>query len=299
MNVNLEWYRVFYWIAKSGSLTAAAAKLHITQPAVSHTVKQLEEQLGGALFFRTSKGVQLTAEGEVLLRYVEKAFISVNMGEKAIAEMHNLDSGDIRIGASDTLCKHYLLPYLESFHEQYPNIRIHVTNRTTPETLALLKEGKIDFGIVSAAPSGIAPGLAAEKGIEIRKNAVIRDCLVGGKGYFHLADAPLPLNALSDYPSLLLESGSMRSAIDEYAAANGLAITPEFELGSIDLLVQFALRGFGLAFVIRNFVEAELQSGELAEIPLDPPLPERHIGIATLQGIPMSAASKRFLSLLP
>ncbi|MGO4109379.1 LysR family transcriptional regulator [Paenibacillus sp. YAF4_2] len=293
MEVNLEWYRVFYWIAKTGSLSRAAEQLHITQPAVSHTIKQLESTLGGQLFFRTPRGVTLTTEGAVLLQYIEQAFHSVEIGEKAIAEMNNLNSGEIAIGASDTLCKHYLLPYLEQFHKEHPGIRIRITNRTTPETLELLKEGKIDFGIVSMPVS--------DKKVDIRESTPLQDCLVGGTGYQALAaSSPLPLEQLSEYPLLLLEKGSYtRCYLDDYAASHGITLTPEFELGSVDLLVQFARSGFGLAFVIRNFVLEELQRGELVEIPLTPSIPARPIGIATLRGVPISAATKSFLALLP
>lgn len=291
MDINLEWYRSFYWVANTGSLTAAAERLNITQPAVSHTIKQLEEKMGGPLFFRTSRGVDLTTEGKVLLSFIEQAFHHVDMGERAIADMNNLNSGEIHIGASDTLCKYYLLPFLEQFHEQFPNIRIHITNRTTPETLTLLKEGKIDFGIVSLPTS--------DKQIDFRKSTQLQDCLVGGKGFRHLADKTMPLAVIQQYPLLCLEAGgSTRKYMDQFLASNHLTITPEFELGSVDLLVQFAKRGFGLAFVIRDYVTEELKKGELVEIPLDPPLPERNIGIATLRGVPLTAASKSFLTLL-
>jgi DNA-binding transcriptional LysR family regulator len=292
IGVNLEWYRVFYWIAKTGSLTGAAARLHITQPAVSHTVKQLEEQLGGSLFFRTSKGVRLTAEGDVLLRHVEQALAHVSMGEKAIADMHGLGGGEIHIGASDTLCKHYLLPHLERFHQTYPNIRIHVTNRTTPETLALLRDGQIDFGIVSLP--------AADKLAEFRTSSAIRLCLIGGRGYERLAADGLSLAELREHPLLLLEKGTgTRAFLDDYAARHHTALVPEFELGSLDLLAQFALRGFGLAFVIRDAVAEELNDGRLVEIPLTPPLPDRQIGIATLRSVSLSAAAKAMLGMLP
>lgn len=291
MDINLEWYRSFYWVAQTGSLTAAAERLNITQPAVSHTIKQLEEKMGGALFFRTSRGVDLTTEGKVLLRFIEQAFHNVELGERAIAEMNNLNSGEIHIGASDTLCKYYLLSYLEQYHEQYPSVRIHITNRTTPETLLLLKEGKIDFGIVSLPVS--------DKQIEFRKSKPLQDCLVGGKGYRHLANQPMAIADLGQYPLLFLEpGGSTRQHIDEFLVSNQINITPEFELGSVDLLVQFALRGFGLAFVIRDYVTEELKRGELVEIPIVPMLPERNIGIATLRGVPLSAAAKSFLTLL-
>lgn len=292
MEVNLEWYRVFYWIAKTGSLSKAAERLHITQPAVSHTVKRLEDSLGGQLFFRTPKGVTLTTEGEVLFRYIEQAFSFVEIGEKAIADMNSLISGEIAIGASDTLCKHYLLPYLEKFHSQHPGIRIRVTNRTTPETLALLKEGKIDFGIVSLP--------APDKQIEFYESTPLQDSLVAGSRFRNLSRSPLSVNDLQNYPLLLLETGSStRRYLDNYAAMHQITLKPEFELGSIDLLVRFAISGFGLAFVLQNYVQEELREGSLVEIPLSPPVPERNIGIATLRGVPLSSATSSFLALLP
>lgn len=216
----------------------------------------------------------------------------MNMGEKAIAEMHNLDKGEIHIGASDTLCKYYLLPYLDRYRAEYPNIRIHVTNRTTPETIQLLKEGRIDFGIVSLP--------VMDKQVEVRESSAIQDCLVGGKGYSHLDNTIFTGEELEQYPILMLEKGaSTRKYIDDYAAAHDMQIIPEIELGSIDLLLQFALRDFGLAFVIRDFVINELREGSLVEIPLAVPIPKRHVGVATLRGVPLSAASRSFLSLLP
>jgi len=291
-DINLEWYRVFYWTATLGSLTGAADRLHITQPAVSHTLKQLESALGGALFVRTARGVRLTAEGEALLGFVREAFRFLEAGAKRIADMRELTQGDIRIGASDTLCKHFLLPYLETFHLAYPEIRIHVVNRTTPETLELLKEGGIDFGIVNM-PAG-------DSRVDIRQSSPIQDCLVGRPDVAPSSPSPLPLEHLARLPLLLLEpGGSTRAFLDEYALRNGVRLQPDFELGSIDLLVQFASSGFGLAFVPRDYVAAELREGRLAEIAIDPPLPPRRIGIATLRGIPPSAAAARFLELLP
>ncbi|WP_139992058.1 LysR family transcriptional regulator [Paenibacillus paridis] len=292
MIVNMEWYRVFYWTAKTGSLSRAAEQLYITQPAVSHTIKQLEAKLGGQLFFRMAKGVKLTTEGEVLFRYIEQAYTFMETGERMLAEMHSLQSGEISIGASDTLCKHYLMPYLEQFHNQYPDIRIRVTNRTTPETIALLKEGKIDFGIVHMPVS--------DPLLDFRISMPLQDILVGGKACSGLGSSGLELARVSEHPLLLLEQGgSTRRFLDECAKAAGVQLTPELELGSFELLAQFARSGFGLAFLIREYVRDELRSGELIEIPLQPPLPARSIGIATLRGVPLSAAAKRFLELLP
>lgn len=292
MLINMEWYRVFYWTVKTGSLSRAAEQLYITQPAVTQTIKQLEAKLGGRLFFRMAKGVKLTAEGEVLFRYIEQAYRFMETGERMLAEMHSLQSGEISIGASDTLCKHYLMPYLERFHKEYPDIRIRVTNRTSPETISLLKEGKIDFGIVHMP--------AADKQLDFRVSMPLQDILVCGRAYSALGGNVLKLENINQYPLMLLEKGSStRRSLDEYANANGIKLAPELELGSIDLLVQFARSGFGLAFLIREYALDELASGELSEIPLQPPIPARSIGIATLRGVPLSAAAKRFIELLP
>lgn len=291
MENNTEWYRVFYWTAKLGSLTKAADRLHITQPAVSHTLKQLEGSFGGPLFFRSARGVSLTAEGEALFHYVEQAFRMLELGEKSMAEMRSLNHGEISIGASDTLCKHFLLPRLERFHREYPDIRIRVTNRTTPETIALLKEGEIDFGIVNLP--------AEDAKIDFHESEVLQECLVGGTAFAGLAEHSFPLERLGEYPLLLLEPGSStRRFLDAYAEANDVELRPEFELGSLDLLVQFALSGFGLTFMARGYIEEELAEGKLVEIPLVPPPPVRHVGIATLKGVPLSAAPKRFLEFL-
>ncbi|WP_028562966.1 LysR family transcriptional regulator [Paenibacillus pinihumi] len=291
MEINLEWYRVFYWAARTGSLSSAAKHLHITQPAVSHTLKQLELKLGGPLFYRTGRGVELTAEGKVLYTYAEQALSFMDAGEKKIAEMQQLESGEIHIGASDSLCKHYLLPLMEQFHRQYPDVRIRVMNRTTPETISILKEGKLDFGLVHLP--------AADSRLEIRQGLALQDCLVGGERYKELAASPMPLSELGRYPLLLLEKGgSTRKFLDQYAASHQCQLEPEFELGSMDLLAEFAQSGFGLAFVTRNYIGQELVEGKLFELPLFPPVPRRHIGIATLRGVPLSVAAGKFLELL-
>jgi LysR family cyn operon transcriptional activator len=290
-NVNLELYRVFYYTAQLGSFSRAASALFITQPAVSHAIKQLEEKLGGELFFRGAKGVKLTKEGEVLLRYIEQAFHSVAMGELKISEMHQLQSGSIRIGASDTLCRHFMLPYLEQFHRSYPQVKLHVTNRTSPETIKLLKEGAIDFGLVNLP--------VMEAGIHVTQGMAVHDVLVAGPKYAAFRGIALTWEELIAYPIILLERGSStRSYVDKSAEKNGVRLIPEIELGSLDLLVQFAKIGLGLSCVTREFVEKELQQGELFEVLLDKPIPARHIGVVTLKEVPLPVAAQKLLELL-
>lgn len=289
---NLEWYKVFYITALAGSFSRAAEQLFITQPAVTHTIKQLEAKHKGQLFFRTSRGVQLTNEGQMLFQYIEQAYNLISMGEKKLAEMHNLMEGEVRIGAGDTLCKHYLLPHLEVFHGLYPSIKLQITNRTTSETIHLLKAGKIDFGIVNLP-------VVVDEHLTIRDSIEIQDCFIAGAPYKHLTAAPITLEQLTEYPILLLEKGSnTRSFIDQYARQHHVVIQPDIELGSIDLLVEFARTGLGIACVIRNFVHTELEQSSIYEVQLNPPIPSRRVGIVTLKNVPISVATRRFIEML-
>jgi LysR family cyn operon transcriptional activator len=211
--------------------------------------------------------------------------------EQQIAEMHQLLRGEIRIGAGDTLSKHYLLPYLEAFHQSFPDIRIQVTNRTSRETVQLLKEGKIDLGIVNLP--------IEDNHVNIQETLELQDCFVVGEKYQELAAKVTSFQELSQYPLILLEKGSsIRRFIDLYAHHLGVAIQPEIELASIELLVQFARIGLGIACVVKNFITEELRQSTLFEIKLKEPIPTRKVGIITLHEVPLSAAAHRFLQLL-
>ena len=145
MNINLDLYRIFYVIAKSGSISAAAETLFISQPAITFQIKKLEDQLGISLFTRTKHGVILTDEGKVLFDYVKNGIESITNGENALSNLKNLESGIIRIGASTTVCRHVVMPYLEIFHELYPKIDIQIVNNLTSNLLKDLRNGNLDI----------------------------------------------------------------------------------------------------------------------------------------------------------
>lgn len=292
MNINLELYKTFYYIAKTGSISNAAKELFISQPAVSQSIKQLEESLGGKLFFRTTKGITLTKEGEVLLKYIEQAFNFIKKGEGKFVEMKNLVEGQINISASDTICKYYLAPYLAEFKKRYPKIKIHVTNRTSKESIELLKVGKVDLSIVNTP-------MNEDKNLSIVEILEINDCFIAGSNYMELKDKILTLEELNKYPIILLEKGShIRNFIDEYFKSNGLELNPEFELGSIDLLIEFARLGLGISLVVKNFIEDELRLNKIFELNLNGDLPKRNLVVVTLKSFPISMAAKEFIKVL-
>ncbi|RTE02994.1 LysR family transcriptional regulator [Paenibacillus whitsoniae] len=288
---NMDLYQAFYFTARTGSLSRAAEELYITQPAVTHAIKQLEAKLGGPLFVRTSKGVTLTTEGETLFTYIEQAYHFILNGERKISEMHQLTHGEVKIGAGDTLCKHILLPKLQAFHAAYPQIKLQIFNRTTADTVTMLKEGKIDIGLIHLP--------FTDSAVDIVESVSLQDCFVAGDRYLHVTGGELTMEQLAAYPLILLEKGSQtRAYLDAHAAKLGVKIKPEIELGSMDLLAEFAQSGLGIACVVKEFIHADLAQGRLHEIQLSPPLPPRKVGIARLKSTPLSAAAKQFYKLL-
>lgn len=289
--MNLELYKAFYHIARSGSISKASEQLYISQPAVSRAIRQLEHELGCSLFFRTSRGVKLTQQGQILFQHIDQAFGFIATGEKKIAELQSLSAGEISIGVSDTLCKYYLIPYLKLFNTYYPAIRIHVTCPSTPAIVKLLKAGKIDFGIVNMP--------LYDEQLCYKNLMEIQDCFVAGVKYKHLSYKVQSVRELVKYPLLLLEkSSNTRIYIDGYFRQNAISVEPAFELGNIDLLMQFAKYDFGLACVIRNFVEDELNESLFFEIRLAEKIPPRNISAVWLKEVPISAAAREMIGYL-
>ncbi|MCR8657470.1 LysR family transcriptional regulator [Paenibacillus sp. T3-5-0-4] len=285
---NYELYKVFYWAAKTGSLTKAAKSLYITQPSVSHAIKQLEDSFGMTLFYRNSKGVALTQEGTILFSYIEKSQILITLAEEKLAALKNLESGELRIGGSDSLFKHYLLQYLEQFHTNYPAVKLQLIHGTTPEIISFLKEGKIDLGVVRMPI--VDPQLELKEGIQLQ------DCFVAGAHYAELKDVVLSLDKLIQYPLILFSRNSRaRMAITELMQGYGYELKPAIEVGSVDLLIEFARKGLGISYVTREFVSKELDDGSLFEIKLDVQLPPSQVGLMIMRNMPLSSAASSFI----
>lgn len=291
MNGNLELYRTFLETAKSESFSAAARELFVSQSAVSQAVKQLEDGLGVKLFTRRSRGVSLTAEGRQLLGYVESALNLLEAGEERVAQMRRLQSGDLKIGAGDTISRYFLLPKLKRFHEQYPGIHLHVTNRTSAETLGLLRSGAVELALVNAP--------VAEEGLEMQECLRLHDVFVAGEAFCGLRGRRLTRRELAGYPLVMLERlSSTRRQVDQSFLQSGVELAPDIELGAHDLLLDFARSGLGIASVIREFAGEPLQSGALFEVELEEPLPVRAVALCRRKETEPGPAARKFMELL-
>ncbi len=291
MDVSLDLYRIFCAVVRAGNMSAAAKELFISQPAVSMSIRQLEERMGGTLLVRTAKGVYPTAEGKLLYTYLERAMGLIRAAEEKYNQMLHMEMGELKISANDTLIANFLLYYLEQYHKKFPDITIRITNKTTEESLRLLRRGEVDMCFVNLP-------IAEAEDLEIISCMEVHDVLVGGEKYRRLAEKGIRLQELPQYPLMLLEEVSnSRRYISRYAEENGVALQPILEIGSLDLLIDFAKINLGMTYVIRELTR-ELEEGKLYEIPVEPPVPKRSIGMVRLKNGVVPHALRGFLELM-
>ena len=291
MDIQLEQFKFFEAVARHGSFSAAAEELFVTQPAVSQSIKQLEDRLETKLFVRGQRGASLTEAGRDLYAYVSEAMRLLENGKNHINQLKTLEHGWLNIGASDTVCNHYLLPYLRRYQEKYPRVNLRVTNRTSRETMELLRNGKVDIGFVNTPCD-------SEVGVEVRPLLPLHDIFVYNPKRLTLPTLDGAVD-LSRVTLMMLERGAAtRVYVENECKRLGINLSPQIELGSHDLLLSFAASGLGVAAVVREYSRGMLESGELEEIRALPPIPPRDMALVVNKKTPLTAAAKEFISLI-
>lgn len=290
MNQNLSSYRIFYAVANTGNISKAAKELYISQPAISKSIQKLEDSVGVRLFDRSSRGVTLTTEGELLYSHVKSAFETLTLGEEKLRRSIELGVGHLTIGVSSTLCKYILLPYLKDFIKKYPHINISISCHSTNQTLSLLEDGKLDVGLIGKPEN--------PRTIDFYCLREIEDIFVATDDYLHIlklrgveADQILQNSTL-----MLLDKENMtRQYIDDYFQNNHIVIQDTIEVSNMDLLIEMSKISLGVGCVIRDFVKEELETGVLKEIPLGIPIHKREIGFAYNQNVRVSKSLEHFI----
>lgn len=292
MNINLDLYRIFYIVAKNGSISAAADVLFISQPAITFQIKKLEEQLGISLFTRTKRGVILTDEGKVLFDYVNNAIENIINGENALSNLKNLDSGIIRIGASTTVCRHVVMPYLEKFHELYPKIDIQIVNNLTTNLLKELRNGNLDILFLNMP-------MHENKDLNIIPINDVQDIFVGNKKYYDLTKGKVNLKELNIYPLIFQKLPSnTRLYLNNYLKTNNVDLKPQLEVVSYNLIMDLVKAGFGIGYATKEFIKNELENKTLYEIEVIPRVPKRFIGIATIDKKTPNYSVKKLIEMM-
>lgn len=291
MNQNLSSYRIFYAVANAGNISKAAKELYISQPAISKSIQKLEESVGVRLFDRSSRGVTLTQEGELLYSHVKSAFEMLSMGEDKLRRSIELGVGHLTIGVSSTLCKYILLPYLKDFIKKYPHINISISCHSTNQTLALLEDGKLDIGLIGKPENS--------KNIDFYCLREIEDIFVATGDYLHnLKLRGVEAEQLLQNSTLMLldKENMTRQYIDDYFQDNHIMIQDIIEVSNMDLVIEMSKISLGVGCVIRDFVTEELETGILKEIPLGIPIHKREIGFAYNRNVRVSKSLEHFIA---
>lgn len=291
MDINYELYKVFYYVASTLSFSEASKQLFISQSAVSQSIKALEKKLDQTLFIRSTKKVRLTTEGEILLRHIEPAISLIKRGESQLLDV-GARGGQLHIGASDTICRYFLVPYLERFHREFPGAHIKVTNATSIRCVELLETGQVDLIVVNSPNSylGNVPN--------VKKIKDFQDVFIANEAFKELKGKNVSFKELLDYPILMLDRKSTTSEyLHNLFLQNQLDLVPEIELSSNDLLIDLARIGLGIAFIPDYCLSRE--SKDLYVVRTKEKLPSRQMVASINPTLPVSQSTEEFLKLLP
>lgn len=292
MDINLELYKVFYYVASTLSFSEASRKLFISQSAVSQSVKTLEQKLDQTLFIRSTKKVQLTPAGQILYKHIEPAMNLIRKGENQLSDSGSLGLGQLHIGASDTICRYFLVPYLHQFHRKFSDVPIKVTNATSLACVDLLEQGKVDL-IITNFPNARLNHSYIQKTV---RN--FSDVFIANQQYFDLQNRELSLADLCQYPLLTLDRNCTTSEfLRNLFLQHQLELMPHAELSSNDLLIDLAKIGLGIALVPDFCIEKEARN--LYKLKMKENIPSRQIVASVNPSLPISASTEEFLKLLP
>lgn len=290
MNQNLSLYNIFNCVAERENISHAAKALYISQPAVSKAISSLEDNLNVTLFIRSSRGVKLTPEGSLLYEHTKSAFQTISQAEDNIKRINDLGIGHLKIGASNTLCKFLLLPYLKDFVKEYPHIKITIESHSSYQTLKRLENGSLDIGLV-AKPDN-------DKTYVFNSLGEIEDIFVATPDYLENLELREESKDFFSVANIMLldEENNTRIFIDEYFHDNDISPNNILEVTNMDLLIEFAKTGLGVACVIKEFVKSELEEGTLVQLPLIVPLNKREVGYSYIRNAFLSDSMAKFIA---
>ena len=311
MSVSLDYYRIFYYVGKTGSITAAANALFLTQPTISHAIQNLEKELGCTLFLRTKKGVLMTPEAKKLYSHISIACEQIRIGEEQLHAALQLSEGSVSIGATETVLHFYLIPWLKKYHSLYPNIKLKISNSNTPATLQALKQGILDFAVLvmngendNAADYEKNHKKDSGKTFQITRLEDFSDIFVGGTEYAFLAEQtkntkqPVSLSQLTQYPLVCLEKNTCtRTFLDQILNEHQVQWSPDIELATTDLIMPMVTQNFGIGFIPEYFAQAAIEQQTAFSLPIVEEIPPRHICLVCTP-TPHSAASEAFIRML-
>ena len=285
MNINYEYYRIFYYVTKYRNFTQAAAALMNNQPNVTRMIKNLERELGCTLFIRSNRGVKLTPEGEKLYEHVRIAVEQIEMGEELLSMDKTLQRGVISIGASEVALRCFLLPVLNKYHRLYPGVRLRISTRPTPQPVSALKSGSVDIAVVTT-PMGDM------KLLKVQNVRAYREVAVCGAAFSELAKRPISLQSLAEYSIISLgRHTKTHDFYSEWFAKNGLHFSPDIEVATADQILPLVQNNLGIGFLPEEFLKDD---GSVFRLNLKEEMPLRSVCYIKRTDQPLSIAAREF-----
>jgi DNA-binding transcriptional LysR family regulator len=291
MKTNLELYKTFYYVAKNSNITQAANELMISQPAVSKSIKTLENDLNTTLFNRNKDGVSLTNAGEILYTKINKAMELIISAEADLDSLNNMEVGTINIGAGNTIMQRFLMPYIKEFHNKYPNINVIVHTVVTEELIKKAQVGLVDI-VFTHLPNDIPSNF------DIKKVKELHDILVVNKDSIY-KDKIITKDDLSKLPLILLPlRASNRKNFNKFCTNNNIIINPLMEIGNDLIIEDCAKNGLGVSLVVKEYVESKLDNNELFELKTDFDIEPKYLVCLTETSRKNNIIIQKFLELL-
>lgn len=285
MYISFDYYRVFYYVAKYGSISQAAEALMNNQPNISRTIKNLESELNCTLFIRSRKGVELTMEGEKLFTHIAAAVEQIQYGEEELSLERTLAKGVVTIGASEIALRCFLLPVLKDFRKKYPGIRIRIFNHSTPQAISALKHGLVDLGVVTTPTSD-------SELIASREICEIREIPVCGTAFSELSGRQVTLSELTKYPLIsLFKQTKTYEIYSEWFRQNDCSFSPDIEAATADMVLPMVNNNLGIGFVPEQFLENYPSQG-IIRLDVKEGVPVRKICLLKRKSQSMSAAGR-------
>lgn len=295
IDFNLEYYRAFYYVAQLSSMSKAAEALYLSQPAISRSIKLLEDHLKCKLFIRLPRGMQLTKEGSTLFDHVEKAFTLLISAEKTLQHMANYDAGIINISATETALYHFLLPIIENFKEKYPNIYINISGSSSPETIQMVQSGAVDLAI-AVTPIGDVDDLVVTETLEFHDIFIAAPLFVKRES---LNGKKLKAKDIGNYPVIAVEKGtSARRHIDAWFERQGVFFEPAYSVRTSSMVLQFVIRNLAIGILPNLIADQLLKQKEILELSMENPIPNRHILVICKEDSQLTPLTRHFLDFI-
>lgn len=258
-NINYNLYKSFLVVYETKNISRAADILYISQPAVSHNIKELEKQLNIQLFYKKSNGMNTTSEADILYKYISSAFNSIWKGELTISDMAGLKTGVVKIGIPSYLTVLFLSDIITDFRSKYPNVKIEIVSKPIPDLITMLQTQNIDI-VIDSQP---IPTEKSSTSIKYLKS--YNHCFFTTDKYY--SEKSFGIDNINNLPLIIPSQNSEEIKLLKTSVV-GLKINPVIEAWTTESMIKLVKEGNGVGYCQEEYIKNELENGSLKKLNL-------------------------------